>query len=43
MFTTEFDNGEAWGEFNDSLNADAELEALMNRVDRDDSPVVMLA
>ena len=41
IFTTEFDNGEAWGEFNDSLNADAELEALMNRVDRDDSPVVM--
>jgi hypothetical protein len=43
IFTTEFDNGEAWGEFNDSLNADAELEALMSRVDRDDSPVVMLS
>ncbi len=43
VFTTEFDSGEAWGEFMDSLNADAELEALMNRVDRDDSPVVMQA
>jgi hypothetical protein len=41
VFTTEFADGEAWGEFNDSLAADAELEALMDRVDRDDSPVVM--
>jgi len=41
VFTTEFDTGEAWGEFNDSLFADAELDALMGRVERDDSPVVM--
>ena len=41
VFTTEFDSGEAWGEFNDSLYADAELDALMGRVERDDSPVVM--
>jgi hypothetical protein len=42
-FTTEFENGEAWGAFNDSLIADAELEALMTRVDRDDSPVTVLS
>lgn len=42
-FTTEFANGEAWGAFNDSLLADAELEALMTRVDRDDSPVTVLS
>jgi len=41
VFTTEFADGETWGEFNDSLAADAELEALMDRVERDDSPVVM--
>ena len=41
IFTTEFPNGEAWGAFNDSLSADAELEALMDRIDRDDSPVVI--
>ena len=41
VFTTEFENGEAWGEFMDSLNADAELEALLDRVEREDSPVVM--
>ena len=43
VFTTEFENGEAWGTFTDSLYADAELEALMDRVDRDDSPVIMEA
>jgi hypothetical protein len=43
VFTTEFENGEAWGAFNDSLLADAELEALMTRVERDDSPVTMLS
>src|SRR5436305_5728204 len=41
VFTTEFADGEAWGEFSDSLTADAELEALLDRVERDDSPVVM--
>lgn len=41
VFTTEFGDGEAWGEFNDSLAADAELDALMDRVERADSPVVM--
>jgi hypothetical protein len=41
VFTTEFENAEAWGEFMDSLNADAELEALLTRVEREDSPVVM--
>jgi hypothetical protein len=43
VFTTEFENGEAWGAFNDSLLADAELEALMTRVERDDSPVTLLS
>jgi len=43
VFTTEFENGEAWGEFNDSLLADAELEALMTRVERDDSPVALVS
>lgn len=43
VFTTEFENGEAWGEFNDSLLADAELEALMTRVERDDSPVTVVS
>ena len=41
IFTTDFENGEAWGAFNDSLAADAELDALMARVERDDGPVVM--
>lgn len=39
VFTTEFEDGEAWGAFNDSLAADAELEALMDRVEAGDSPV----
>jgi hypothetical protein len=43
VFTTEFDDGLAWGEFNDSLNADAELEALLDRVEREDAPVEMLS
>jgi hypothetical protein len=43
VFTTEFENGEAWGAFNDSLLGDAELESLMTRVERDDSPVVLLS
>ena len=43
VFTTEFEDGEAWGECNDSLLADAELEALMTRVERDDSPVTLLS
>ena len=43
VFTTEFENGEAWGAFTDSLSADAELEALMGRIERDDSPVIMEA
>jgi len=43
VFTTEFDNGEAWGEFNDSLGADAELEALMDRATGADSPVELLS
>jgi hypothetical protein len=43
VFTTEFENGEAWGEFTDSLYADAELDALLDRVQREDSPVVMEA
>src|SRR5689334_18635512 len=43
VFMTEFENGEAWGEFNDSLYADAELQALLDRVERDDSPVDMVA
>ena len=43
VFTTEFADGLAWGEFNDSLAADAELEALMDRVERNDAPVDMLS
>jgi hypothetical protein len=41
VFLTEFENGEAWGAFGDSLAADAELEALMDRLDGEDSPIVM--
>jgi hypothetical protein len=41
VFLTEFENAEAWGEFGDSLAADAELEALMDRLDAEDSPIVM--
>jgi hypothetical protein len=43
VFTTEFENGDAWGAFNDSLAADAELDALMDRVEREDSPVVVVS
>jgi hypothetical protein len=43
VFTTEFADGLAWGEFNDSLAADAELEALLDRVERADAPVDMLS
>jgi hypothetical protein len=43
VFTTEFESGEAWGTFNDSLLADAELEALMTRVEGEDSPVTVLS
>jgi hypothetical protein len=43
VFSTEFESGEVWGEFNDSLAADAELEALMNRVEGTDSPVDMVS
>jgi hypothetical protein len=43
VFTTEFENGEQWGEFSDSLLADAELEALMDRATGSDSPVEVLA
>jgi hypothetical protein len=43
VFTTEFENGEAWGELNDSLMADAELEALMDRATGSDSPVELLS
>jgi hypothetical protein len=43
VFTTEFENGMAWGEFMDSLNADAELDALLARVEADDSPVELQA
>lgn len=42
-FSTEFDSGEAWGAFNDSLAADAELEALMGRVEGAESPVDVLS
>jgi hypothetical protein len=43
VFTTEFENGASWGEFTDSLFADAELQALLDRVERDDSPIVTVA
>ena len=43
VFTTEFENGAAWGEFTDSLYADAELQSLLDRVERDDSPVDTVA
>jgi len=43
VFTTEFDDAETWGRITDSLAADAELDALMDRVERDDSPVVVLS
>jgi len=43
VFTTDFENGEAWGQFTDALMADAELEALMDRASREDSPVDVLS
>jgi hypothetical protein len=43
VFTTTFENAEAWGVFTDSLYADAELDALMTRVESADSPVTMLS
>lgn len=43
VFTTEWENGEAWGEFNDGLTSDAELEALLNRARSDDSPVEIVS
>jgi hypothetical protein len=43
VFTTQFENGAAWGEFIDSLYADAELDALLARIEGEDSPVVMEA
>jgi hypothetical protein len=43
VFSTEFENAEAWGEFSDSLAADAELEALLGRVEAADSPVDMVS
>lgn len=41
VFTTEFANSEAWGKLGDSLAADAELQALMDRIDGEGSPIVM--
>ena len=41
VFITEFETGEAWGAFTDSLFQDQELETLLDRVYGDDSPVVM--
>jgi hypothetical protein len=43
VFTTEFENGEVWGEFTDSLYSDAELQTLLDQVERPDSPVDMIA
>jgi len=43
VFTTDFENGEAWGEFNDGLMTDAELEALLDRATSSDSPVELLS
>jgi hypothetical protein len=43
VFTTEFENAEAWGKLGDSLASDAELEALMDRIDGPDSPITMEA
>jgi len=41
VFTTEFENGEAWGVFTDSLFQDQELQTLLDRVYGEDSPVIM--
>ena len=41
VFTTEFDTGEAWGVFTDSLYQDQELQTLLDRVYGEDSPVIM--
>jgi hypothetical protein len=43
VFTTEFDSGEAWGAFSDSLFQDQELQTLLDRVYGEDSPVIMEA
>ncbi len=41
VFTSEFENLEAWGDFTDRLSADAELEALLTRINGENSPIVM--
>ena len=41
VFTTEFESGEAWGAFTDSVFQDTELEKLLDRVYGENSPVVM--
>jgi hypothetical protein len=41
VFTSEFESAEANGAFGDSLNGDAELEALLDRLSAEHSPVAM--
>ena len=41
VFTSRFDNLEAWGDFTDGLSADAELEALLEGISGENSPIVM--
>jgi hypothetical protein len=41
VFTAEYENLEAWGECTDSLAADAEVTALLDRLYGADSPVVV--
>jgi len=41
-FSTEYDNGEAWGEIGDAVNADAEFQAFIARVSSPDAPSEIL-
>jgi hypothetical protein len=43
VLTNEFPSSEAYGEFYDHLQADAEFEALMNRVYSGDSPATVIS
>ncbi|MBV8304259.1 MAG: hypothetical protein JOZ04_08615 [Acidimicrobiia bacterium] len=41
-FSTEHENGEAWGEFGDAINADAEFQAFIMRVSAPEAPSEIL-
>jgi hypothetical protein len=43
IFTMQFDNNEAYGEFADKAAMDLELSSLMERLDHEDSPTVLMS